>query len=167
MNLFNRLGYPGDPMPNNEPAIAHRTVSNAPTAAEPSDATRPDMAGPWVRNHNESESLTTYEFIDSRELARRLTVPTSWIRDQVRARSEDHTTGPTRNALSPEATTPRNSSAASPTFALAKNMIPPTTHAAPSQKPKLNCNVGQLSRRLARAIQLTQTNQATSREEDW
>ena len=32
---------------------------------------------------------TEYEFIDSRELARRLTVPTSWIRDQVRARSED------------------------------------------------------------------------------
>jgi hypothetical protein len=33
--------------------------------------------------------LTVYEFIDSRELARRLTVPASWIRDQVRARSED------------------------------------------------------------------------------
>jgi hypothetical protein len=30
-----------------------------------------------------------YEFIDSRELARRLTVPPSWIRDQVRARSQD------------------------------------------------------------------------------
>jgi len=37
----------------------------------------------------ESSRLTAYEFIDSRELARRLTVPTSWIRDQVRARSED------------------------------------------------------------------------------
>jgi len=33
--------------------------------------------------------LTAYEFIDSSELARRLTVPVSWIRDQVRARSED------------------------------------------------------------------------------
>src|SRR5260370_28586977 len=33
--------------------------------------------------------FTEYEFIDSRELARRLTVPPSWIRDQVRARSED------------------------------------------------------------------------------
>jgi hypothetical protein len=35
------------------------------------------------------EKLTQYEFIDSRELARRLTVPQSWIRDQVRARSQD------------------------------------------------------------------------------
>jgi hypothetical protein len=35
------------------------------------------------------ERITEYEFIDSRELARRLTVPPSWIRDQVRARSED------------------------------------------------------------------------------
>jgi hypothetical protein len=34
-------------------------------------------------------SCTQYEFVDSRELARRLTVPVSWIRDQVRARSED------------------------------------------------------------------------------
>jgi hypothetical protein len=33
--------------------------------------------------------FTEYEFIDSRELARRLAVPPSWIRDQVRARSED------------------------------------------------------------------------------
>jgi hypothetical protein len=32
---------------------------------------------------------TRYEFIDSRELGRRLAVPTSWIRDQVRARSQD------------------------------------------------------------------------------
>jgi hypothetical protein len=38
---------------------------------------------------DESPSVTAYEFIDSRELARRLTVPTSWIRDQVRARSQD------------------------------------------------------------------------------
>jgi len=37
----------------------------------------------------DSERLTVYEFIDSRELARRLTVPPSWVRDQVRARSED------------------------------------------------------------------------------
>src|SRR5208337_4444409 len=35
------------------------------------------------------EKLTQYEFIDSQELARRLTVPQSWIRDQVRARSQD------------------------------------------------------------------------------
>jgi hypothetical protein len=38
---------------------------------------------------SDSRRFTEYEFIDSRELARRLTVPTSWIRDQVRARSED------------------------------------------------------------------------------
>ena len=37
----------------------------------------------------DSDKFTQYEFIDSRELARRLTVPASWIRDQVRARSED------------------------------------------------------------------------------
>jgi len=35
------------------------------------------------------EAFTRYEIVDSRELARRLTVPVSWIRDQVRARSED------------------------------------------------------------------------------
>jgi hypothetical protein len=32
---------------------------------------------------------TAYEFIDCGELARRLAVPTSWIRDQVRSRSQD------------------------------------------------------------------------------
>jgi hypothetical protein len=37
----------------------------------------------------DADRFTQYEFIDSRELARRLTVPASWIRDQVRARSED------------------------------------------------------------------------------
>lgn len=42
-----------------------------------------------VRRDDGPEKLTQYEFIDSRELARRLTVPVSWIRDQVRARSED------------------------------------------------------------------------------
>jgi len=39
-------------------------------------------------NDLDTERFTEYEFIDSRELARRLTVPASWIRDQVRARSE-------------------------------------------------------------------------------
>jgi hypothetical protein len=37
----------------------------------------------------DAELCTQYEFVDSHELARRLTVPVSWIRDQVRARSED------------------------------------------------------------------------------
>jgi len=40
-------------------------------------------------NYRDTERPTEYEFIDTRELARRLTVPPSWIRDQVRARSED------------------------------------------------------------------------------
>lgn len=40
-------------------------------------------------NHVDAERFTEYEFIDSRELARRLTVPISWIRDHVRSRSED------------------------------------------------------------------------------
>ena len=40
-------------------------------------------------NDLDTERFTEYEFIDTRELARRLTVPPSWIRDQVRARSED------------------------------------------------------------------------------
>lgn len=31
----------------------------------------------------------TYEFIDSKELARRLSLPVSWIRDQIRPRVAD------------------------------------------------------------------------------
>ena len=38
---------------------------------------------------DEAASPTAYEFVDSRELARRLTIPVSWIRDQVRSRSQD------------------------------------------------------------------------------
>ena len=40
-------------------------------------------------NDSDTERFTEYEFVDTPELARRLTVPPSWIRDQVRARSED------------------------------------------------------------------------------
>jgi len=32
---------------------------------------------------------TRYEFIDCRELGRRLAVPISWVRDQTRSRSQD------------------------------------------------------------------------------
>ena len=46
-------------------------------------------ANPPSPKDGDSDKFTQYEFIDSRELARRLTVPSSWIRDQVRARSED------------------------------------------------------------------------------
>src|ERR1700722_4017848 len=37
----------------------------------------------------DSDKFTQYEFIDRPKLSRRLTVPASWIRDQVRGRSED------------------------------------------------------------------------------
>jgi hypothetical protein len=50
---------------------------------------RPYPAGSPSSKDTGLEKFTEYEFIDSRELARRLTVPPSWIRDQVRARSED------------------------------------------------------------------------------
>jgi len=72
-------------MRNNKPVATDQlfeTIDQAsPECISPPDVTR----------SNESEFLrhSTYEFIDSRELARRLTVPTSWIRDQVRARSQD------------------------------------------------------------------------------
>ncbi len=76
-------------MQNDEPVIEIRGVSNSPNAAELSDATQPDSVGLSARKHSYSEGVTTYEFIDSRELARRMTVPISWVRDQVRARSQD------------------------------------------------------------------------------
>lgn len=63
-------------MRSNEPAIEIQTLT-------------PDQPGPSTRKDNGSDRATTYEFIDSTELARRLAVPTSWIRDQVRARSQD------------------------------------------------------------------------------
>jgi hypothetical protein len=40
-------------------------------------------------NDSDSDKFTQYEFIDCSELARRLAVPTSWVRDQVRSRSRD------------------------------------------------------------------------------
>jgi hypothetical protein len=49
----------------------------------------PDQMSSPSPKKDDSERFTVYEFIDSRELARRLTVPPSWVRDQVRARSED------------------------------------------------------------------------------
>jgi hypothetical protein len=49
----------------------------------------PPPVSPSPTKGNDFERFTEYEFIDSRELARRLTVPPSWIRDQVRTRSED------------------------------------------------------------------------------
>jgi hypothetical protein len=49
----------------------------------------PHPVSPSPTKESDFERFTEYEFIDTRELARRLTVPPSWIRDQVRARSED------------------------------------------------------------------------------
>ena len=44
---------------------------------------------PSFAKDSDSEKSTEYEFIDCIELARRLAVPTSWVRDQVRSRSQD------------------------------------------------------------------------------
>lgn len=80
-------------MSNNEPAI-----DNASRRTEPNTSSfRPSVLRQHLSSQlsssgvesDEPEKLTMYEFIDSREMARRLTVPASWIRDQVRARSED------------------------------------------------------------------------------
>ena len=58
-------------------------ISSALAEAHPLALTKPQQS------EKSYESCTQYEFVDSRELARRLTVPVSWIRDQVRARSQD------------------------------------------------------------------------------
>jgi hypothetical protein len=63
-------------MRNNERTIEIQTLSS-------------DSPDPSAREHSDSDRATAYEFIDSKELARRLAVPTSWVRDQVRARSQD------------------------------------------------------------------------------
>jgi len=57
--------------------------------AENADGPAPRGTSSSAVKQGDAERLTVYEFIDTRELARRLTVPASWIRDQVRARSED------------------------------------------------------------------------------
>lgn len=67
-----------------------RTVLNASSHLpnKPNQHSSPPLSSSGPED-SDSEKLTIYEFIDSRELARRLTVPPSWIRDQVRARSQD------------------------------------------------------------------------------
>lgn len=76
-------------MRNNEPAIESPLVGEPQSTSELSHGAQHLPQGESTRHLSEPPSFITYEFIDSRELARRLTVPTSWIRDQVRARSED------------------------------------------------------------------------------
>ncbi len=66
-----------------------QNVSEAPDEALMSPLGEPRMQPSHRVTKSGFERFTEYEFIDSRELARRLTVPPSWIRDQVRARSED------------------------------------------------------------------------------
>ncbi len=51
-------------------------------------ASPPGNANP-AENGTDRAQTSFYEFIDSRELARRWDVPVSWIRDQVRRRAED------------------------------------------------------------------------------
>ncbi len=69
---------PGGTLPDGQSKFTDN--AGAPLHRRPSPSSSQD---------SDTERLTVYEFIDSRELARRLTVPASWIRDQVRARSED------------------------------------------------------------------------------
>src|SRR6266850_7538138 len=80
-------------MPNNERTMQIPLVRTPPNSSpELPDEPRQEMPSQGTSSASKEtglERLTTYEFIDSRELARRLTVPTSWIRDQVRARSQD------------------------------------------------------------------------------
>lgn len=76
IGVLNAHKEPGGHMSNSESAVS---IQSTATSSAPSSLSTDTL----------SSRLTEYEFIDSRELARRLTVPTSWIRDQVRARSED------------------------------------------------------------------------------
>jgi hypothetical protein len=69
------------------PELEKQEISNAGGKAAVSSFAA--MSNSSAVKYPEAEKPTEFEFIDSRELARRLTVPTSWIRDQVRARSED------------------------------------------------------------------------------
>ena len=67
--------------------ITGGTIQQAPIA--PAESNRDPSYQVPSKPAADNEKFTEYEFIDSRELARRLSVPTSWIRDQVRARSDD------------------------------------------------------------------------------
>jgi|SRR5215472_165487 len=76
-------------MPSHESTVEIRSVKSTSSASDLSEATQSECPGSSAPSHNNAELMTTYEFIDSRELARRLAVPVSWVRDQVRARSRD------------------------------------------------------------------------------
>ena len=59
--------------PNNKQEVASTSAS------EQTEGTVPTL----------QQGLWAYEFLDSKELGRRLNLPESWIRDQVRARATD------------------------------------------------------------------------------
>ena len=48
-----------------------------------------DKASTISRKPQEAARITSYEFIDSAELAKRLSVPETWIREYTRSRTED------------------------------------------------------------------------------
>jgi hypothetical protein len=74
------------PKPSSIPASVSEEISEFPNTSHKQE---PCPIGSTASQDGEFERMTTYEFIDSRELARRLSLPSSWIRDQVRARSQD------------------------------------------------------------------------------
>jgi hypothetical protein len=67
-----------------------RTLPNSKTepASDPREHSRSSVSSS-ASEEGQLVSPMTYEFIDSQELASRLAVPSSWIRDQIRARSQD------------------------------------------------------------------------------
>jgi hypothetical protein len=77
-------------MPNNERTFEIRPLGRpGETSPRPPDHAGGDASSQASSSLPSDAGPTRYEFIDSRELGRRLAVPTSWIRDQVRARSQD------------------------------------------------------------------------------
>ena len=73
-------------MPNNNPTIDVRAFGPPNDISDQIGEDGPSLANSPI---SAETGPTRYEFIDSQELGRRLAVPTSWIRDQVRARSQD------------------------------------------------------------------------------
>ena len=78
-------------MSNNYGTIETRTMGTSSRSERPERSPEQTLlsSSSSELEDNEFERVTTYEFIDSEELARRLALPVSWIRDQVRARSKD------------------------------------------------------------------------------
>jgi len=78
-------------MPGRDNQQENASGSSTDLLVSPLESTeRPDHSAnrPSAKD-SDSDRFTQYEFIDCSELARRLAVPTSWIRDQVRSRSQD------------------------------------------------------------------------------